>query len=95
MALRIEIKVIPSSGKIGFAFDKQQRLKCYLKSAAQDGQANYELVKFIAKTCGVTQKDVDIIVGFTCRNKVLLITTVMTYEQFLQTVGIEKQAKLF
>ncbi len=95
MALRIEIKVIPSSGKVGFAFDKQQKLKCYLKSAAQDGQANYELIKLIAKTCKVTQKDIDIIVGFTCRNKVLLITTPMNYEEFLQAAGIEKQSKLF
>ena len=95
MALRLEIKVIPASGKIGFAFDKQQRLKCYLKSAAQDGQANYELIKFVAKTCNVTQRDVDIIVGFTCRNKVLLITTDLDYGQFLQIIGIEKQNKLF
>ena len=95
MALRLEIKVTPSSGKLCFAFDKQLRLKCYLKSPAQDGQANYELIKFIAKTCKITQKDIDIISGFTCRNKVLLITTTLNYEQFLQLVGLEKQAKLF
>lgn len=95
MALRLEIKVIPSSGKIGFVLDKEQRLRCYLKSAAQDGQANYELIKFIAKTCHVTQRDVDIVLGFTSRNKVLLITTDLNYEAFLQLIGLEKQRKLF
>jgi len=94
MALRLEIKVVPSSGKIGFIIDKQQRLKCYLKSAAQDGQANYELVKFVAKSCGVTQRDVDIIVGLISRNKVLLITTSLTYGQFLTRMGLEEQIKL-
>ena len=95
MALRLEIKVAPSSGKIEFTIDKQQRLKCFLKAAAQDGQANYELVKFIAKSCKVTQRDVDIISGLTSRNKVLLISTNLTLEQFLKLMSIEKQVKLF
>lgn len=95
MALRLEVKVVPSSGKIGFIIDKQQRLRCYLKAAAQDGQANYELIKFVAKTCGVTQRDVDIVSGLTSRNKVLLISTNVTYEQFLKFIGLEQQAKIF
>lgn len=95
MALRLEIKVVPSSGKLGFAIDKQQRLKCYLKAQAEEGKANYELIKFVAKTCNVTQRDVDIVSGLISRNKVLLITTDMTYEQFLQITGLEKQTKLF
>ena len=41
MALRLEIKVVPSSGKLCFAIDKQQRLKCYLKAQAEEGKANY------------------------------------------------------
>ncbi|MDP3788751.1 MAG: DUF167 domain-containing protein [Candidatus Chromulinivorax sp.] len=95
MALRLEIKVVPSSGKLGFVIDKQQRLKCYLKAQAEEGQANYELIKFVAKTCKVTQRDVDIISGLISRNKILLIATTLTYEQFLQLIGLEKQAKLF
>ena len=95
MALRLEIKVVPSSGKLAFALDKQQRLKCFLKAAAEDGQANYELIKFTAKSCGVTQRDVSIIAGAIIRNKVLLITTPLTYEQFLDKIGLEKQAQIF
>ena len=95
MALRLEIKVVPVSGKIGFVIDKQQRLKCYLKAQAEEGKANYELIKFVAKTCNVTQRDVDIVSGLISRNKILLISTDLTYEQFLQLAGLEKQAKLF
>ncbi len=95
MALRLEIKVVPSSGRICFVIDKQQRLKCYLKAQAEEGKANYELIKFVAKTCGVIQRDVDIIFGLTSRNKVLLISTDLTYAKFLQIIGLEKQIKLF
>jgi uncharacterized protein (TIGR00251 family) len=95
MALRLEIKVVPSSGKLSFAIDKQHRLKCYLKAQAEEGKANYELIKFVAKTCNVTQRDVDIVSGLISRNKILLITTDITYEQFLKISGLEKQTKLF
>lgn len=95
MALRLEIKVVPSSGKLAFVIDKQQRLKCYLKAQAEEGKANYELIKFVAKICNVTQRDVDIVSGLISRNKVLLITTTMTYEQFLQATGLVQQSKLF
>lgn len=95
MALRLEIKVVPSSGKSGCIINKQQRLKCYLKAAAQDGKANHELIKFFAKTCNATQQDVEIVAGLTSRNKVLVIQTAITYEQLLQILGLEKQIKLF
>ena len=95
MALLLEIKVIPSSGKIGFIIDKQQRLKCYLKAPAEEGKANYELIKLVAKTFSVTQRDVAIISGLISRAKTLLITTDLTYEQFLQLIGFSQQSKLF
>lgn len=95
MALRLEVKVVPGSGKSGCVIDKQQSLKCYLKAQAEDGKANQELIKFFAKSCNVTQRDVAIVSGLTFRNKVLLIATEMTYEQFLQVMGLEKQTKLF
>lgn len=95
MALRLEIKVVPVSGKLGCVIDKQQRLKCYLKAQAEDGKANRELIKFFAQACQVTQKDVDIVAGLLSRNKVLLITTDLTYEQFLERMGLEQQVKIF
>ena len=66
-----------------------------MKAQAEEGKANYELIKFVAKTCNVTQREVDIVSGLISRNKIVLISTDLTYEQFLQLAGLEKQAKLF
>jgi len=95
MALRLELKVVPCSGRIQCVLDKQQRLKFFLKAQAQEGKANYELIKFVAKSCKVTQRDVEIISGLVSRKKVLLIKTDLTYEQFLKAMGLEQQAGLF
>ncbi|MGZ6250444.1 MAG: DUF167 domain-containing protein [Candidatus Chromulinivorax sp.] len=95
MALRLELKVVPASGKTGCIIDKQQRLKCFLKSAPENGKANYELIKFFAKLCNVTQRDVEIIAGFTDKNKVLLIKTDLCEEQILERLGIAKQSSIF
>ena len=95
MALRLEVKVVPASGKIDCIIDKQQRLKCYVKSATEDGKANQELIKFFAKLCSVTQRDVDIVSGWTSRNKVFLIKTDLTEAQVLELLGLCKQKLIF
>lgn len=95
MTLRLSIKVIPNSGKIGFVLDKEHRLKCYLKAQAQDGKANKELIKFVAQLCNVRQIDVDIVSGLIHPNKILLIDTSMNYETFLQVAGLMHQKSIF
>jgi uncharacterized protein (TIGR00251 family) len=95
MSLKIEIKVMPASGKSGCIIDKNQRLRCYVKAQAEDGKANKELIKQLAEICHVTQKDVDIISGLTCRNKIILINTTINYDQFLHMIGFAQQKKLF
>ncbi|MBP6869469.1 DUF167 domain-containing protein [Candidatus Babeliales bacterium] len=95
MALKVEVKVVPGSGKSGCVIDKQQRLKCYLKAQAEDGKANHELIKFFAQICHVTQRDVEIVVGWTSRNKVISVNSTMTYEQLLKIMGLEMQSKIF
>ena len=95
MALRLEAKVVPGSGKSVCIVDKQHKLKCYVKAQAQDGKANQELIKLFAQICHVTQKDVDIVMGLTSRTKVLLIRTELNVEQFLNMIGFEKQKSIF
>ena len=95
MTLRLEIKVVPGSGKSGCILDKQQKLKCYVKAQAQDGKANQELIKYFAKLLEVRQVDVDIDSGLISRNKILLIRTDLTFEQFLQRAGLGQQTKIF
>ena len=95
MSLSLQVKVVPGSGKLCCVLDKQQRLKCFLKAQAEQGKANKELIKFLAKACGITQQDVMITAGLTSRNKTVLINADMSYDQFLQKMGIEKQGLLF
>lgn len=95
MALIVEIKVIPSSGRSKWILDKSGVLKGYLKSPPERGLANEELIKNIAKALKLTQKEVTIISGLTMRNKRLKIDANITYDQLLGALGIDWQMKAF
>ena len=95
MALTVEIKVVPSSGRNTWMLDKAGTLKCYLKSPPERGLANKELIKLIAKALGIPKSDVEIVAGATSRKKRIKIETNITLEQFLAALGIERQQSLF
>ncbi|MGE0009944.1 MAG: DUF167 domain-containing protein [Candidatus Babeliales bacterium] len=95
MALVIEITVVPASGRQAMLFDKLGRIKCYLKSAPEKGQANAELIKFIAKLLRCPQDDVEIISGEISRKKRLKIHLQLTYDQFKELMGLADQKKIF
>jgi uncharacterized protein len=95
MALTVDIKVAPQSGRLQCIIDKSGKLKCYVKAAPENGKANNELVAFIAKSLKITQDKVRIIAGATSRSKRLLIQTDLNINQFLQALGIEEQLTVF
>ncbi len=95
MALILNIKVVPGSGKQKWMLDKTGRLKGYLKSPPQKGLANKELIKLLAKALKIPQQDVTISAGATSRNKTIKIEGDLSVEQVLQLLGIEKQMSLF
>lgn len=76
----IEIKVVPSSGRLCCKRDKGGRMVCYLKSAPEAGKANAELIKFVAKRLGLAQAEVEIVGGLSTRHKRLKITKDYTTE---------------
>ncbi len=90
MAILVIIKVMPSAGKQLFMLDKTGRLKCYLKSPPQKGQANLELVKFLAQALNLTQQKIAIVAGLTSRNKKIKIDTPLDYDQILQQLGLSQ-----
>ena len=94
MALILEIKVVPQSGKQKFQLDKRGKLKCYLLSAPEKGKANNELIKFIAQLGKFPQYKLEIVRGESSRNKVIQVDIDMTYEDFLQRVGLAHQESL-
>lgn len=95
MALIVDIKVVPQSGKQLIKLDKNDRMVCYIKSPAERGLANRELLKYIAQLCKITQADVTIIGGSMSRTKRIKIDAALTYEQFLKVLGLTKQLTIF
>lgn len=95
MALFFEVKVTPSSGRIEWKLDKSDILKCFLKSPAEQGKANAELVKSLARIVGVAQDMVTIMSGGQSRKKLIKIDVDMTYDKLLGLLGIDRQIALF
>jgi len=95
MPLIVFVKVVPSSGKSTCVLDKNDNLKCYLKSPPEKGKANKELIKLLATALSIAQQHVCLISGLTSRNKKVRIDLDITFEQLLEKLGIEFQQKLF
>ena len=95
MPLVFEVKVVPSSGKSMCTLDKNNMLKCYLKSPAQKGKANKELIKMLSKALKVPQADLSIVSGLIARLKRVRVERDVTFEQLLVLLGIDKQMSLF
>lgn len=94
MALIIDIKVVPSSGKLGCKLDGE-RLKCYLKAAPEKGKANKELIKYLAKAVGVSAQAVTILLGQTTRTKRISIDAPINFDMLCDKLAIERQLPLF
>lgn len=94
MALIVEIKVVPLSGKTGFELDKQGDLKCFLKSAPEKGAANKELIKLLSKELKIPQNDIEIVSGLTLRKKRIKLHVAITFEEFSEKLGLAHQKKL-
>ena len=94
MAVTLDIKVVPKSGRCELLLDKTNRIRCYLKSAPEKGLANRELLNHIAKLAGVTRSNVEIIKGLTSRNKTVKIHTDHEEQAILNKLGIPSQMTL-
>ncbi len=95
MAFIFDVKVFPSSGKKGWVIDKSGNLKCYLKSPAEQGKANNELIKNLAKALGVTQSLVSIVSGAQSQKKRIKVDMEITFNEFLELLGIDWQMDMF
>ena len=82
-------------GKIKIHFrDKSGTLKCHLKNPPENGKANAELIKMLAKNLELNQAAVHILSGATARKKVIKIDTPLSLEALLRELGIETQTAL-
>ena len=91
MSVILECKVVPSSGKQEFVRDKAGILKCFLKSAPENGKANNELIKLMSSLLRVPTAQITIVQGHTSRKKVIKIDIDTTLNEVLMRCGIETQ----
>ena len=75
----VTVKVIPKSGRLQLKFDGDT-LKVWLKSAPEDGKANAELVRILAKKFKIPRTDIQIVRGLSSRNKNVDITGISLEE---------------
>ncbi len=94
MALIIDIKVVPSSGRQQWKLEGN-RLKCYLKSAPQQGKANNELIRIIAHALQLPSSAILLLSGATTRIKRIKIEGTVTFGALLKALGIDQQTSLF
>jgi uncharacterized protein (TIGR00251 family) len=95
MAFMFDVKVFPSSGRKGWTIDKSGNLKCYLKSPAEQGKANNELIKTLAKALGISQNLVSIVSGAQSQKKRIKVEMDLTFNKFLEFLGIDWQMDMF
>ncbi len=95
MALIFELKVTPNSGRQGWQIDKSGILKCFLKSVPENGKANQELIKLLAKALRLPLNAIIILTGDTNRKKRVKIESDINYQQLLDLLNITHQIKLF
>ena len=95
MALVIEIKVFPQSGRQNFVIDKSGILKCFILAAPEDGKGNKEIIELFAHRLDLKKQDIEIIGGLISRKKKVMIHAAITYEQFLQKLGLDNQTGIF
>ena len=73
MTRDILIRVVPRSSRTEIVEQSDGFLKIKLKASPQKGQANAELIKFLAKHFDVAKSRVVIIHGLTSREKLIRI----------------------
>lgn len=95
MALIIDIKVVPASGKQLLILEKNNRIKCFLKNPPERGKANQELIKLLAAELKLPQQAIEIITGHTGRLKKIKINASYTYDQILAKLGLAPQLSIY
>ncbi len=94
MAVFIEVKVVPSSGRQILVRDKSGIIKCFLKSPPEKGKANDELVSLFCSFLKISSDRVFIVQGSASRKKLIKIDIEMQESDVLSRCGIDTQTSL-
>ncbi len=81
------VKVVPGASRTRCAGVLGERVKIAVAAAAEKGQANAELVAYLAKLVGVRRRDVTLVEGRTSPQKVIRIQNT-TCERVREALGL-------
>lgn len=84
----LTIKVTPKSGRSAIVLDKSGFLKCFVKSAAERGLANDELIRLFAQELDLPKSAIAILTGQTSRLKRISITSALSKDEIFERLGI-------
>jgi hypothetical protein len=93
MAIILEIKAVPSSGRTGCKLEGK-RLKCFLKSPPEKGKANKELIGYLADMLKLSSHAITMLTGTTSTLKRVKIETEKTFEDICDDLHIERQMSI-
>lgn len=94
MAVLLEVKVVPGSGRQRWLIDKAGSVKCYLKNPPERGLANAELLEIVAKALKIPKSEVSLLAGAKSRKKIVKINKNIAHQDILAALGIEVQQSL-
>ena len=72
-SLLLKVKAFPKAGENRITGVRNGELVVRLQAPALQGQANKELVKFLAKSLGVARSQIQILVGESSRHKLIAV----------------------
>lgn len=84
-AFILAVKILPKSHKSEIVDWEGDELKIRLKAIPEKGEANNELIVFLAKKWGVAKSRIELISGFTSRHKRLRLHGISEELKFLLT----------
>lgn len=88
MTVCLEITVKPASGRLQMTIDSGGRIKCFLKSTADKGKANRELVAYLAKLSKIPTANISIISGATARKKLIKCDTDLSQQEIIDLLKL-------
>lgn len=80
MAIFLSVKIIPKAAKSAIVGWENERLKIRIKALPEKGNANEELIRFLADFLEIAKSNLEIVSGKSSRNKRIKISQMTEIE---------------
>ena len=87
MSEKLKIRAVPNAPKSHCAGAYGDGVKIKIAAPAMDGKANAELIKYLAKTLGISKSGVKILSGESSRDKIVEVSGIEGAKTLLLTIS--------